>query len=299
MMSRPVLSLSVVLAMLGPAQAQAQGARAGEASSEEVARLRAEVRELRQMLIQAMQVEQQHHELLLRLVGSAGAAPAASPPPPGELPATPGAGAAGERARADGRPGAATAVVSGVVTIKGSAAGHPVYVFVENLRGPPARGQSLEIRQKDKQFVPQVSVVPWGTSVYFPNGDAVAHNVFSPTRRRTFDIGLLKAGERGNPVVMRTPGLVEVYCDIHEKMWASVLVVPNSVFVKVAADGKFRLPSVPVGERVIAAWTAGTDPVKQTVMLTGAGAAVNLTLPVPAQKAHNNKAGQPYGSYAE
>jgi plastocyanin len=172
-------------------------------------------------------------------------------------------------------------------------------VFDENLSDPPAKGHSLEIRQKDKQFTPQVAVVPWGASVYFPNADAVAHNVFSPSKRRTFDLGLLKAGERGSPVVMRGPGLVEVFCDIHEKMWASLLVVPNSVYVKVDADGKFRLPGVPVGERVIAAWTAGADPVKQTVMLTGAGAAVNLTLPVSSHRAHNNKSGQPYGSYAE
>ena len=98
---------------------------------------------------------------------------------------------------------------------------------------------------------------------------------------------------------MRVPGLVEVYCDIHDKMWASILVVPNSAFVKVGPDGKFRLPNVPTGERVIAAWTAGADPVKQRVLLDADGATVNLSLPVAPRRQHNNKSGQPYGSYAE
>ena len=61
-------------------------------------------------------------------------------------------------------------------------------------KGSPARGHTLEIKQKDKQFWPQVAVVQRGTSVSFPNLDAVFHNVFSPRGRNSFDLGQLPLG---------------------------------------------------------------------------------------------------------
>src|SRR4029079_19626946 len=110
---------------------------------------------------------------------------------------------------------ARTGVVSGSVQVKGITAGQPVYVFVDNLRTAPARGHALEIVQKDKQFSPQVTAVQRGTSVFFPNNDRVAHNVFSLAKRNTFDLGIVKAGERGRSVALGEAGVIEIYCDIH------------------------------------------------------------------------------------
>jgi plastocyanin len=285
------LRLSVPCAALLLAQPLVSLAEApgdGRAASAEIARLEQEVRDLRQMLIQSIQVEQQHYDLLLKLISSApgAAAPGAAFPAPKPAAAPPRA--AVER----------TGTVAGTVEIKGTAAGQPVYVFVENLRAPAARGHVEQIVQKDKQFSPQMSVVPWGSTLYFPNGDRVAHNVFSLSKRSTFDLGILKTGERGAPVVLREPGVVEIYCDIHERMRADVLVVPNAYFVKAGPDGKYRLPNVPTGERVIAAWTAGGEPVRRSVRLDAQGAEANFTLTV-SSRSHNNKLGQPYGSYGE
>jgi plastocyanin len=189
-------------------------------------------------------------------------------------------------------------VVSGTVTVKGVPAGQPVFVFVEDLRTPMVRGRSVEILQKDKQFSPQVTAVSRGTAVHFPNEDRIAHNVFSMARRSTFDLGIVKSGERGRAVSLVEAGVIEIYCDIHEKMWAEVLVTPNPYFTRVS-NGGFRLPGVPAGERVIAVWTAGTQPVKRTVQVTGAGAQVDFTLTGGPRPSHNNKLGQPYSSYVE
>jgi hypothetical protein len=90
-----------------------------------------------------------------------------------------------------------------------------------------------------------------------------------------------------------------VYCDIHAKMWAEILVTRNGHIARVGADGSFRLADVPVGERVVAVWTAGATPARRTVQLTGAGARADLSLRVPPRPAHSNKLGQPYGSYQE
>ena len=52
----------------------------------------------------------------------------------------------------------------------------------------PAQG--VEIGQQDKQFQPQVSVVPVGTRVAFPNRDTVRHHVYSFSQPKKFEIKL-------------------------------------------------------------------------------------------------------------
>jgi plastocyanin len=184
------------------------------------------------------------------------------------------------------------------VQVAGAPAGQPAFVFIEDLRAPAGRGNTIEIVQKDKQFSPQVSAVPVGTRASFPNRDPVFHNAFSLSRGNAFDLSL-KAGDKGAPVQLSRPGVVEVYCDIHAKMWAEILVTPNRHIARVAEDGTFTLPDVPVGERVVGAWTAGSRPVRRAVQVTGAGARVELSLKAGPRPAHNKKTGDPYGSYSE
>ena len=134
-----------------------------------------------------------------------------------------------------------------------TASGQPVgeaYVYLDGPRSS-ARGHTVQIRQRDKQFTPRVAVVPIGTKLLFPNQDTVIHNVFSTAAGNAFDLGSVKGGETSSPVVLLKPGPVEIFCNIHSKMRADVLVVPNSHWTRVAADGSFQLTGVPVGTRKI------------------------------------------------
>jgi plastocyanin len=168
------------------------------------------------------------------------------------------------------------------------------------VKGAPARGHSLEIRQKDKQFSPQVAVVQRGTTVVFPNMDAIFHNVFSPSGKNSFDLGSYRSGDTPRSVVLTTPGVVEVFCNIHARMNAMVLVVPSALYAKVAPDGTFRLENVPSGARKLVAWSPGAKPVQEKVEVgAGSAAQVAFTLEYEGAKAHTNKLGQPYGSYKE
>src|SRR5437867_4173159 len=45
-----------------------------------------------------------------------------------------------------------------------------------------------QIVQRDKAFVPDLLVVPQGTTVEFPNWDPFSHNVFSRSRAAPFDL---------------------------------------------------------------------------------------------------------------
>ena len=51
-----------------------------------------------------------------------------------------------------------------------------------------------QVRQRDLQFIPSLTVVVQGTTVDFPNEDKVFHNVFSFSEAARFDLGLYKSG---------------------------------------------------------------------------------------------------------
>ena len=290
--------------------------RGGGASPPDVARLEAEIKEQRDLLIQSMQIEQQHYDLLLRLIQSLNQGNAASvaAPSAGRAGAADAASADPNSARAllipsMGAPTAAipdppprkvpdrTGSVSGKVSVS-SGKLDDVYVYIQNVHGPAARSRTLEIAQRDKQFVPSVAVVQRGTRVTFPNYDAIYHNVFSSGPPHAFDLGSYRAGDTPRAVEMSTPGVVELYCNMHAKMHASVLVVPNALWTRVSSDGSFQINNVPIGVRKVVAWSPRSRAVEQTVDLGPGGASINIQLNADGgERPHNNKYGMPYGSY--
>jgi len=266
------------------------------------ARLQKEVAEQRQLLIQMMQVEQQRYDMLLRLLQSGGSVSPSTLPAPPQPPTAGGTGAApattAAATKAPGERGGGSGVVTGHVQVR-SGALKDAYVYVDMVKGSGGRGHTFEIKQKDKQFSPQVAVVQKGTTVSFPNLDAVFHSVFSTSGRNSFDLGSYRSGDPARSATLTTPGVVEVFCNIHAKMNAAILVVPGPLYTKVAPDGSFRLENVPVGSRRIVAWTPNAKPVQQKVDVTAGGTQATFTLDLEGAKAHTNKLGQPYGSYKE
>ena len=99
--------------------------------------------------------------------------------------------------------------------------------------------------------------------------------------------------------VMATPGVVEIFCNMHSRMSASVLVAPSGLFTKVEADGSFRLDGVPVGNHKIAAWAGGQNLTRLSVEVIPNGSPVELKLKASESGPHLNKLGQPYGSYGD
>jgi plastocyanin len=189
-----------------------------------------------------------------------------------------------------------TAEVTGKVTVS---SGGPAWVFVEDVKGATP-GAAVEIKQEDKQFSPRMIAVPSGTRVSFPNLDVVYHNVFSLTPGQTFDLGMQRAGDPVKARVMSKPGVVEIFCNLHSRMSATVLVTPGPLLTKVARDGSFKLENVPVGVRRLTAWAGGQALSTQTVEVGPGGATVQFTVNAPSEgKAHTTKTGQPYDSYED
>jgi hypothetical protein len=147
--------------------------------------------------------------------------------------------------------------------------------------------------------VPNFLVVPRGTRVSFPNADPFLHNVFSPSPTSPFDLGSYRQGERAGSVRLFTPGVVEVLCNMHAKMRANILVVPNRHYVKVSSDGSFHLENVPVGTRQVVAWTPDAKPATEAVPLTAAGATLKFSLQVEAAPMPLDKMGRPRPAYRQ
>lgn len=171
------------------------------------------------------------------------------------------------------------------------------YVYVENVRGRMARGRKATIAQSRKQFSPRWMVVQKGTTVSFPNQDNIYHNVFSKSPLASFDLGIYRSGDKAKAYTFTKPGVVNVYCNMHEKMNAEVLVVPNYLYTRVATDGSFNLKRVPVGKRKLVAWAPGAKLSTTWVNVKGGNNRAKLQLKAAGKRSHKNKHGQPYGSY--
>ena len=196
-------------------------------------------------------------------------------------------------AAVDHRPGS----IEGKVTVTGGSV-DDVYVYVENVRMPVSHHKVVEIKQEGRQFSPRVAVVQTGTNLVFPNMDSVYHNVFSSSPRNSFDLGTYQAGDKPRSVTVNGPGVVEIFCNIHQKMSAKVLVVPSVLYTKVHADGTFRIDNVPSGVRRLVAWSPETKAEMQKVAVNGP-TEVSFTLAHEDPAAHSNKFGQAYGSYRD
>jgi plastocyanin len=122
----------------------------------------------------------------------------------------------------------------------------------------PSRPVVAFLEQRGRQFEVDLLVVPVGSTVSFPNRDAIFHNVFSLSRARAFDLGNYPKDETRN-VRFLAPGLVLVGCHLHPNMGAAIMVTPNRWGVRVEPSGHFRLTGIPPGRYTIVAWhkTAG------------------------------------------
>jgi plastocyanin len=200
------------------------------------------------------------------------------------------------------RPAAGKGAVAGHVTITGAdgSARNARGGVVIAIRVPGARPKAgkAEMRQKDKQFDPQVIVVTRGSTVSFPNEDKIFHNVFSISPAARFDLGLYKAGT-AKSIEMKRAGEVDVYCNIHPEMAAKIKVLDTPYYAVSAPDGSFRIEGLAAGTYPVEAWHAHGDPWTGEVTVPAGGEARLDPAVVENERAvhHTRKDGTPYGRY--
>ncbi|HEY5921202.1 MAG TPA: hypothetical protein VIV11_06005 [Kofleriaceae bacterium] len=189
--------------------------------------------------------------------------------------------------------------VVGKVTVTdadGKPATADVIVYVVGYDEPAsANTPAATITQKGRKFVPDLVSITVGQSVSFPNGDSFLHNVFSQSPVRKFDLGSFKKGETKEKSFPNA-GVVDVYCNIHPEMAATILVLPNSRHTRARPDGSFAIDGVKPGSwKVFAYSRRATKPVAASVtVVEGQDATVNLALVRGAEPPHVNKYGEKY-----
>jgi len=168
--------------------------------------------------------------------------------------------------------------------------------------GPPAapRPGTVDVATSDKEFVPRVVVVPVGSTVEFPNHDPFNHNVFSVTEPNQFDLGLYGRGMvKGHEFT--SPGLVRVFCNIHPRMVAFLVVMATRYYTQPGADGSFVIDSVPPGRYTLHVWHERSPQVAQEVVV-GLGGVPDLVIQLDARGfhwvPHKNKYGKDYPTNA-
>lgn len=156
-----------------------------------------------------------------------------------------------------------------------------VVVYLEGL--PPSRAPAslrVSLEQRNERFSPHVLAVKQGTVVEFPNRDPFFHNVFSLSRTKSFDLGRYAQGQAPS-LVLNTPGVIQIYCQIHSDMSGYILVLENDFYEVVSEGGTFVFEDVPPGEYRLVAWHERITPVSQTVRVTsGSTSQVQIVIPL-------------------
>ncbi len=174
------------------------------------------------------------------------------------------------------------------------AAGAHAVVYVVGFSEPPGKTVT-EILQQGRKFIPDLVAITVGETVAFPNKDPFLHNVFSQSPPRKFDLGSFKKDESKDRVFPE-PGVVDVYCNIHPEMAATIIVLPNRKHTDVGPDGTFTLDGVPPGDWTVFAYTRrAAKPVSAKVSVKpGADTSVDLVLVRGPEDPHKNKYGEKY-----
>jgi plastocyanin len=170
--------------------------------------------------------------------------------------------------------GAAQAgTITGNIPVSGAADADRTVVYVEFASRPSGGSSRAKLLQKGARFNPTVLPVVTGTDVDMTNDDWVAHNVFSKSEVKSFDLGMYPPGT-AKAVNFERPGAVDVFCAIHPRMSAVVLVLQNPYFTKPDSQGEFMIQDVPAGSYSLRVYRLGAPPVQKHIRVPDEGAAI-------------------------
>ncbi len=199
--------------------------------------------------------------------------------------------------------------IKGKITLTGKQAGkaklEDVFVYyqpIKSLLTPKfvPLSEPLDIKMKNKAYVPRVSVIPAGSEIRIENADSILHNAFSPSRPNNFDLGLYKKNS-GKIQRLSQPGVVKLFCNVHYHMVAYVLVLDTPYYARVNKDGRFEINNIQLQKNTsfnkgrLYLWHERAKKVVKKINLPLTGE-LNFDLPITKRRipAHKNKSGKSY-----
>lgn len=127
-------------------------------------------------------------------------------------------------------------------------------VTVQSLgaRLPPAAPIHAVMDQVHRMFVPEVLVIPVGSTVSFPNSDSVSHQIYSFSAAKRFELPLYR-GKPYPPLLFDRLGVVILGCNIHDWMMGYINVTDAPFYGTTDAHGTWTA-DVPAGHYAITVW---------------------------------------------
>lgn len=134
-------------------------------------------------------------------------------------------------------------------------------------------------------FTPRVGFATKGSKFVMKNSDDVMHNthgyfVVGKMKKTIVNVALPKKGSTiSNTRALRNPGLIEVKCDAHEWMSATIMVMSHPYFAVTDNSGKATIKNVPAGEYDLVFYhEALGEQTKKVKVEAGKTAAVSIEL---------------------
>lgn len=142
---------------------------------------------------------------------------------------------------------AAAGQISGRVKPQGLRSSAGILVYLVKAPAPKLNfaKTTVELDQRKLSFIPHILPVLVGTEVDFPNNDQVAHNVFSLSQAKKFNLGSYGPGQK-KTIKFDTPGVIDLRCDVHQEMNAFIMVLKNPYFTKTDSGGNFTIPDIDI-----------------------------------------------------
>jgi plastocyanin len=156
-------------------------------------------------------------------------------------------------------------------------------VTVHALEGAAKPGAPIHavMDQINEAFSPDLLVIPVGSTVSFPNSDAVSHEVYSFSPVHPFELPLYH-GKPYPPQHFDKAGVVTLGCNIHDFMIAYIVVTDAAFYGRADAQGAWSAADVPAGRYRIEIWhprlSASMPPAREVVVSDADRASISIRL---------------------
>lgn len=167
----------------------------------------------------------------------------------------------------------------------------PAVVWLEKAPAGKVEPRTAEMRQEGLEIRPRVLALPVGSTVNFPNGDDVFHNVFSYSKLKRFDLGRYPKGE-SKSVTFEAKGLIDLRCEVHDHIRGYIHLFDHPYYTVAAEDGSYTIPKVPAGTYTLVVWKEFFEPVRKEIRVPGDAKDFDVTLALFQERSPGREAGE-------
>jgi plastocyanin len=123
----------------------------------------------------------------------------------------------------------------------------------DSARAGKRQTREATLYQTKGRLLPKVLLIDPGTTVRFENRDNVFHNAFSISPSGPFDVGGIAPGQ-ARTVRFAQSGIIQVYCELHPREAATIIVAPGHARTNPLDDGSYKMAGLNAGAYLVRAW---------------------------------------------